>query len=124
MFASSNPSPILIIGLGNPGTHYQHSPHNAGFAVVDMLANKIEKENKKKEKLAEVWEGTLENIPVILAKPTTFMNNSGTAVQRLTSIFYLPTSRIWLVHDDIDLPLGTLRIVQNRGAAGPKGLDN
>ena len=119
---------ILIIGLGNPGKPYEHSPHNACFAVVDTLVvgmrNKELGIKEKKEKLAEVWEGTLENIPVILAKPTTFMNKSGTAVQILTSNFQLPTSHVWLVHDDIDLPLGTLRIVQNRGAAGHKGVQS
>lgn len=76
----------------------------------------------KEEKFAEVWKGTLWDAPVALVKPTSFMNKSGLALQSLT-IPPIP-SHMWLVHDDIDLPLGTLRIVQNRGSAGHKGVQS
>lgn len=135
---------ILIIGLGNPGKKYEHSPHNAGFAVIDMLAKEIGEESRKEEKLATVWEGTLEDTSVILAKPKTFMNNSGVAVHSLAKSYKLKapdlhrestsdsksqsfraiSSSVWLVHDDVDLPLGTLRIVKNRGSAGHKGVQS
>jgi len=116
---------ILIVGLGNPDAKYKGSPHNAGFAVIDALEQELEKEHiyRKEEKLATVWRGTLEDVPVILAKPKTFMNRSGEAVKFLTTHYPLPiTHSLWLVHDDIDLPLGALRIAQNRGAAGHKGV--
>lgn len=94
---------ILIVGLGNPGKKYEKTRHNLGYEVIDELL-KLNFHN------------------VILAKPNTFMNDSGKAVKELITNYKLPTTHLWVIHDDVDLKLGDLRIVQNRGSAGHKGV--
>ena len=96
---------ILIVGLGNPGEKYTKTRHNIGFRVIDQLQSL----NLKK---------------VILAKPKTFMNLSGKAVKSLITKYKMPTTNLWVIHDDIDLPLGKIRIVKNRGSAGHKGVES
>lgn len=96
---------ILIVGLGNPGTKYQKTRHNIGFRVIDHLKS-------------------LNLKGVTLAKPKTFMNLSGKAVKSLITKYKIPTSNLWVVHDDIDLPLGKIRISKNRGAGGHKGVES
>ncbi len=95
---------ILIVGLGNPGKKYKNTRHNFGFQVIDALKIKNEK--------------------IILFKPQTFMNESGQAVKKLIAKHQLPISNLLVVHDDIDLPLGTIKLVKNRGAAGHKGVQS
>jgi len=116
---------LLIVGLGNPGEHYQSTPHNAGFLVVDDLLEtcnvKPETYNKLKSEVAKCKIGKKQ---VILAKPQTFMNASGVAVKNLVSCFKLHVSCIWVVHDDVDLELGKIKIVKNRGSAGHKGVED
>jgi PTH1 family peptidyl-tRNA hydrolase len=94
---------ILIVGLGNPGKKYQKTRHNIGFQVIDNLR-------------------LLPLKRVILAKPKSFMNLSGKAVKRLIENYKLKIENLIIVHDDIDLPLGKIRIVKNRGSAGHKGV--
>ncbi len=94
---------FLIIGLGNPGEKYQNTRHNIGARVIEKLK-------------------PLNLVNVILAKPTTFMNNSGKAVKLLTKRHPLNANNLIVIHDDIDLPLGKIKIVKNRGAAGHKGV--
>ncbi len=96
---------ILIVGLGNPGQKFQKTRHNIGFRVVDELA-----ENKTGQ--------------FMIAKPQTFMNESGRAVKKLVAKFKIPTANLWVVHDDIDLPLGKFKISQGRGSAGHKGVQS
>ena len=96
---------ILIIGLGNPGRKYQKTRHNVGSRVI----NELESLN-------------LEN--VVLVKPTASMNESGRAVKSFIKKEKILTSNLWVIHDDIDLPLGRIRIVKNRGAAGHKGVES
>ena len=96
---------ILIVGLGNPGKKYQKTRHNIGSEVISEL-----------ESL------NLKN--VALVKPTTFMNESGKAVKKLISNYQFPISNLWVIHDDIDLPLGKIRISKGRGAAGHKGVES
>ena len=96
---------ILIIGLGNPPKKYRKTRHNIGSRTVDELKSL-----------------NLENI--VLAKPTTFMNESGKAVKNLLRTYHLKPSNLIVIHDDIDLPLGKIRIVKNRGAAGHKGVES
>lgn len=95
----------LIIGLGNPGKKYQKTRHNAGSRAINEL-----------EFLS------LEN--VVLAKPTNFMNESGKAVKNLLKAYRLKPDNLIVIHDDIDLPIGKIRIVKNRGAAGHKGVES
>ncbi|MCX6718142.1 MAG: aminoacyl-tRNA hydrolase [Candidatus Staskawiczbacteria bacterium] len=118
---------IIIIGLGNPGKQYKNTRHNVGFMAVDSFAEKNNfpefKLNKKFNSL--VSEGIIEEEKILLAKPQTFMNNSGSAVKSLirNSKFEIRNS-IVVVHDDIDLPVGKIKIVQERGSAGHKGVES
>ncbi|OGY42632.1 MAG: aminoacyl-tRNA hydrolase [Candidatus Buchananbacteria bacterium RBG_13_36_9] len=116
----------LIIGLGNPGQEYQNTRHNIGFQIVDMIADnlilKSLKPNKKFQ--AEICEGTFGNEKVILAKPQTFMNNSGLAVKKIKTFYKIKPPDIIIIHDDIDLPVGKIRISQSSSSGGHKGIDS
>ena len=111
---------MIIIGLGNPGKKYLNTRHNVGFEVIDQFA----KESKFPEfKLAKKFNALVsKEKETILAKPQTFMNNSGQSVKALFS-FYKPKELI-IIHDDIDLPLGKIRVSKNRGSAGHKGVES
>lgn len=117
---------ILIIGLGNPGEGYKDTRHNAGFLVLDSLLKKltsVEKsvwaENKKLNCLtARVGEDLL------LAKPLSFMNAAGEVVAKLVNFYKIPPFGLYLVHDDVDLPLGKIKISLDRGSAGHKGVES
>lgn len=111
---------ILIVGLGNPGSQYKYTYHNLGFEVIDAFLKKHEfpqfRESKKCSSLIS------EKEDVILAKPQTFMNRSGVAVQCLMKK-HNPKSLI-VIHDEIDLPQEQVRVAQNKGAAGHKGVQS
>lgn len=118
---------IVMVGLGNPGRKYTYTPHNAGFAMVDELKYILAsdgiamKETNKKE--VAILEATLAERTLLLIKPLLFMNRSGEAIKRLSTNYKLKTTNyICLIHDDIDLPLGTIRIQSGGGAAGHKGV--
>jgi len=96
---------VLIVGLGNPGREYEKTRHNIGFRVIDGLA---------KNKLSGF----------VLLKPETFMNKSGDAVIEAVNFYKIEPADLWIIHDDIDLPLGELKISKNRGSAGHKGVDS
>ena len=109
----------LIIGLGNPGPEYANNRHNVGCMVIDALRKKIGfPEWRKKEKFfSEVSEGVFETEKIILSKPQTFMNLSGKAVRALVDFHHVKLEDLIIIEDDIDLPLGTIRIRQ-KGSAG------
>lgn len=115
----------FIVGLGNPGEKYVDTKHNLGFEVLDALFQEltpVEKtewqENKKfNSLLAKVDE-------LLLAKPQTFMNASGFAVVKMANFYKIKPADIWVIHDDIDLPLERIRIVQGRGSAGHRGVES
>lgn len=118
----------LIIGLGNPGKKYDQTWHNVGFLTIDQIqVNKPEEflklKNSRKHK-AEICEGTSPEEKIILIKPQTFMNNSGQAVKSLARFYKIKPHDLWVIHDDIDLPLGKIRISQNSSAAGHKGVQS
>lgn len=117
---------LLIAGLGNPGKQYQKTRHNAGFMALDYFkkANSLPDFNLEKKFLAEISEGKIGGEKVILAKPQTFMNNSGKAVGLLAKYFKIKPENILVSHDDADLPLGAIKIVKNRGSAGHKGVES
>ena len=121
----SIPKTLLLVGLGNPGKEYENTPHNAGFLVVDELLKtwdmKLETYTKLK---SEVARGRVDKKQIILAKPQTFMNASGTAVKSIVSSFKFQVSCVWVIHDDVDLELGKIKIVKNRGSAGHKGVED
>ena len=111
---------ILIVGLGNPGIKYKRTRHNIGFRVLDEFQNfKFSKKFK-----ALISEGNIGRKKVILAKPQTFMNKSGKAVKSLSTYYKLQTTNSIVIHDDIDLPLGKIRISKSRGSAGHKGIES
>jgi PTH1 family peptidyl-tRNA hydrolase len=112
----------LIAGLGNPGPSYQGNRHNIGFMVADELAARAGTRFKRDRSRAEVATGTLAGTPVVLAKPATFMNLSGGPVAALHRFFKVPPERIMVVHDELDLPFGTVRLKLGGGDNGHNGL--
>lgn len=106
----------LVVGLGNPGRRYRGTRHNVGFEVVERLARRWGARFRA-EGLAEVAEGRFAGTPVLLAKPLTYMNRSGDAVGEIASRWRLSPSQVVVVYDDMDLPVGSVR-VRVRGSAG------
>lgn len=114
----------LIAGLGNPGDQYQNNRHNFGFMALDYFQTEAGFSPWQEKSKALVSEGLADGEKIILAKPQTFMNLSGQAVGALTSFYKIAPEDILVVHDDIDLPLGVLRLAQNSGSAGHKGVES
>jgi PTH1 family peptidyl-tRNA hydrolase len=114
--------PSLIVGLGNPGREYSQSRHNVGFMAIDRLAAKLDIRMSRVQSNAIVGMGNHHDRKVILAKPQTFMNDSGKAVSGLMHYYKLPLNNLMVIHDDIDLPFGMLRIRPAGGSAGQKGV--
>lgn len=113
----------LVVGLGNPGSDYAESRHNAGFWVVEALAQRLGG-RWRRYRLSQVARVEQKGVSLILAKPTTFMNLSGRAVAWLLREFALDLSQLILVHDDIDLPLGKVRVKQKGGHGGHHGVQS
>jgi len=114
---------MIIVGLGNPGKKYQKTRHNLGFRVTELLA---EKNNFSpfafhKSWQADLTEGAIHQQSIILIKPLTFMNSSGLTVKQVLKKKKQP---LMVVHDDVDISLGKIRISQNRGAGGHKGVES
>jgi PTH1 family peptidyl-tRNA hydrolase len=107
----------LIVGLGNPGIAYRSSRHNAGFLALDALAERLTIAVNRRAHRALTGEGYCNGQKVILAKPQTYMNLSGESVQSLVSYYKLPPDRLIVLYDDIDLPVGDIRI-RASGSAG------
>jgi PTH1 family peptidyl-tRNA hydrolase len=115
--------PALIIGLGNPGSEYALHRHNIGFQLVESLARRHNLTfSRWKRSRAQVAAGRIAGLPVLLAKPQTFMNLSGRAVHRLRWANEIPLERLLVVYDDLDLPLGRLRLRPEGGSGGHKGM--
>jgi PTH1 family peptidyl-tRNA hydrolase len=115
----------LIVGLGNPGERYARTRHNAGFLVVDELAGRLGAAWETAGRFsALVARGEHSGRRLLLAKPQTFMNASGEAVGGLVQFYQLPVSRLLVVVDDADLPLGTLRLRPGGGSGGHHGLES
>lgn len=117
-------SPTLVIGLGNPGREYRRNRHNAGAMVVDRLARTLGKTFQRKVGQALVLEAGRNGREVILAKPTVYMNESGRSVASLLRSFRLDPADLLVVCDDLDLPLGRIRLRPEGGSAGHRGLDS
>jgi PTH1 family peptidyl-tRNA hydrolase len=117
---------FLIIGLGNPGEKYEKTWHNAGFLTVDEFKrnNNFPDFRMSKKLRAELSEGSSGKEKITLAKPQTFMNNSGEAVKSLISGLKLKPANLIVVHDDIDLPIGKMTVAKNRGSAGHNGVES
>ncbi|MBQ2933419.1 MAG: aminoacyl-tRNA hydrolase [Clostridia bacterium] len=114
----------LIAGLGNPGREYENTRHNAGFVAADILSDKF-KINISKSKFDALYgDGTVASARVLVVKPQTYMNLSGTAVQKLSAFYKIPLDRIIIMHDDVSLDVGKIRIRRKGSAGGQKGLAN
>lgn len=120
--ASIREAQTLVVGLGNPGPQYAGTRHNVGFAVVERLAGETGARFSTRRLEAEAATADLGGVPVLLLKPLTFMNRSGPAVAAWLLALGLPASRLVVVHDDLDLPLGRLRVVGSAGPGGHRGV--
>ncbi len=114
--------PWLIVGLGNPGPQYAANRHNAGFMVVDVLAARMGGRFKAHKHRADVVEGRLGGTRAILIKPKTYMNESGGPVAALRSFFGVPMEQVIVVHDELDLEAGVVRVKLGGGDNGHNGL--
>lgn len=125
----------LIVGLGNPGEKHEKSRHNFGFLVVENFLKTFESakntvwdDNKKlKSDIAQIeWNSQKKKSveKIIIAKPKTFMNNSGMAVSLIANYFKISPSDIWIIHDELDLPLGAMKIRLGGGGAGHHGIES
>jgi len=112
----------LLIGLGNPGREYRDNRHNIGFMLIDRLAVRLNARGMKLQSKAIVIGALYEERKLILAKPQTYMNLSGGAVQGLLHFYKIPPESLIVAHDDLDLPLGTIRIRPGGGAGGQRGM--
>ena len=112
----------LVVGLGNPGPAYAGNRHNVGYLVVDLLAERMSGRFKAHRSRAEIVEGRLGGQRVVLAKPRSFMNDSGGPVSALLDFFKVPMERLVVVHDELDLPYGGLRLKMGGGDNGHNGL--
>jgi PTH1 family peptidyl-tRNA hydrolase len=118
----SDSGKYLIVGLGNPGREYRVSRHNAGFLVVDRLAHEMGQAFTRRQADALYVTGRLEDRPVVLAKPQRYMNLSGGPVASLVRFHEIPPERLLIVFDELDLPLGTLRLRPEGGTSGHRGM--
>lgn len=114
----------LIAGLGNPGREYENTRHNAGFVAADMLADKFNMSFSKSKFDALYGDCEIAGERVIVAKPQTYMNLSGRAVQKLSAFYKIPIDKIIVMHDDVSLDVGKIRIRRKGSAGGQKGLAN
>ncbi len=112
--------PVLVVGLGNPGPEYAVTRHNVGFIAVDTLAGADA--TWKLEKNALTTRMDVDGYKIIFAKPQTFMNSSGLAVQALMAFYKIPLENLVVIHDDMDLPNGKLREKIGGGSAGHNGI--
>ncbi|MGI6258829.1 MAG: aminoacyl-tRNA hydrolase [Anaerolineaceae bacterium] len=123
-FKRNEQETYLIVGLGNPGAEYRLTRHNFGFMVLDALADHWSVQLKKIKFQAVYVEDRFKGNKVVLAKPLTFMNESGRSVAPLMRYFKVPTENMLVIHDDLDLPLGTLRIRPSGSSGGQRGIES
>ena len=113
---------FLIVGLGNPGEEYEHTRHNAGFDTVDKIASEIGVRYWKNECGALTGKGAYRDIDVVLAKPQSYMNTSGGPVKQLMNAYGVSPDRLVVIHDELDIDPGTIRVKFGGGHAGHNGL--
>ena len=118
----TNPRPTIVVGLGNPGARYRGTRHNVGFACVDRLAERWGIALNDRRRTAVLGQGYREGAPVVLAKPRTFMNLSGEAVEYLRARFGARPADLVVVYDEMALPLGRLRLRAQGSDAGHNGI--
>lgn len=114
----------LLVGLGNPGIRYARNRHNVGFRCLQRLATAHGLEFGRRQRNALVAQGTILGQPVLLALPQTYMNESGRSVGPLVQFYKVPLDRLLVVYDDLDLPLGVLRLRPDGGSGGHRGMQS
>jgi PTH1 family peptidyl-tRNA hydrolase len=115
----------LIVGLGNPGIEYQFTPHNLGFLTIDRIANGLGIEVRNRQCRALTARATIAGEPAVLAKPETYMNLSGLSVRELVAEYQVDVTRdLIVIYDELDLPLGAIRIRQRGSSAGHNGMES
>ena len=112
----------LIVGLGNPGPRYAATRHNIGIAVVDLLAERAGGRFKAHRSRCDIVEARLAGLSVVLAKPLSYMNESGGPVNAAARFFKIPVERVVVAHDELDLDFGVIRLKRGGGAGGHNGL--
>ena len=113
---------LLIVGLGNPGSKYNQTRHNIGFMALDYLATKANAVFKASKWASELVKTSLWSEQLLLAKPTSYMNLSGVPVSRIASFYQISPDQIVVIHDDLDLEVGRIKIVCDRGSGGHNGI--
>ena len=119
-----NTSQFIIVGLGNPGREFRETRHNIGFMLVNRLAERLGIEFSRMESKSLVTKGDYRGFRLILAKPMTYMNLSGQAVSSLVRFYKVTLENLLVIYDDVDLPLGTLRLRPGGGSGGHKGMQS
>ena len=112
----------ILVGLGNPGREYARTRHNVGFMLIDRLAVRLDAQGMRLQSDAIVTTARLDDRKILLAKPQTYMNLSGRAVQALARFYRTPLTSLLVAYDDLDLPLGSLRLRPGGGPGGQKGM--
>ena len=112
----------LVVGLGNPGPSYSATRHNLGFMVLDLLGSRVGSKFKAHKGRCDVVEGRIEGVRTILAKPKTYMNLSGGPTASMRDFFKVPLARIIVVHDELDIPFGSIKLKRGGGDGGHNGL--
>ncbi|MFI6040264.1 aminoacyl-tRNA hydrolase [Nocardia sp. NPDC051321] len=119
----STTGPALVVGLGNPGTEYERTRHNVGFLVADVLAERVGgRFTVHKKSGADLLQARLDGRQVLIAKPRSFMNLSGRPVAALAKFFSVPPTEVIVVHDELDLQFGEIRLKRGGGEGGHNGL--
>ena len=114
--------PTVVIGLGNPGGEYARTRHNVGWMALDVLESRGKFGREKREGPAKVREGSVDGFEIVTVRPQTYMNLSGRAAVHAQRKYGAPVEDLIVVHDDVDLPLGRIRLKRGGGAAGQKGV--
>ncbi len=114
----------LLVGLGNPGKRYERTRHNVGFMVVDALIRNLKLKNCSEECLSHLYRASFLDNEFLVAKPQTYMNNSGLAVVNLLETYRISPEEMLVVHDDLDLPLGRVRLRLNGSSGGHHGIES
>ncbi len=113
---------MIIAGLGNPGDKYTKTRHNIGFEAVNYIADKNDISLSKNKYQAQFGKGKIDNFPVIIAKPLSYMNRSGAPLRQIADYFNLPPEQMIIIYDDIDLLFGRIKIKENGGHGGHNGV--
>lgn len=112
----------LIVGLGNPGEKYQYTRHNIGYMAIDNIVSAQQDYKIKKKFNSIIYETIIDKNRIILIKPETYMNNSGDAVSQIANFYKIDSKNILVLHDELDIPFGKIRIKSGGGNAGHNGL--